>query len=708
MSFKELLLQAQEHKKAGRLPQADALCRHILSSSPQCSEAWYLWGTLASISGNSDAATTLLRRAIDTAHPPSADLHYDLANLLQSQGHDREALFHYAATIRLHPEHVYAYSNQGSVFSRLGRLDEAIASFQSALQINPHLAAVYYNLGNAYKDQGKQTQAIESYQKAIDCLPEQETTLKSQVHNNWGLSLSELRNYNDAITHFQQAIAIAPESCEANYNYGSVLSDQGERRLSLDYFQRALTIKPLYPEAKWASAIAHIPAFFETSEAIDPARADFDKALNELDLWFDSKRTPLGSIAVGASQPFYLAFQDRNNRPLLQKYGNLCSRLMKDWWDRQKRAPPSTHKASTLKVGLISSYFYDHSVWHAIIKGWLKHFDRQKIEIHIFKIGFLNDDETQWAIQNVSSFQTIGPNLQEAVEKIQSKDLSAIIYPEIGMNPLALKLASLRLCPLQMTSWGHPETSGLPTQDYYLSAEAFEPPDADQFYTEKLVRLPNLGCSYQPLETIIQDVSLDQLGIRAGVPLLLSAGQSHKYMPEHDHVFVEIARKLRDCQIVFFTGRLLSEKFSSRLRRAFDTANLPFDQFCVFIPWQKRPLFYGLMKRATLFLDTLSFSGFNTAIQAIECALPVVAYEGRFMRGRLASGILRRMNLSELIASTKDDFVNRVVALAQNSEDQKKIRRHIMEQRSILFEDIESVRALEAFLLKTAHQMTKD
>jgi predicted O-linked N-acetylglucosamine transferase (SPINDLY family) len=64
------------------------------------------------------------------------------------------------------------------------------------------------------------------------------------------------------------------------------------------------------------------------------------------------------------------------------------------------------------------------------------------------------------------------------------------------MDPMT-ELASLRLAPLQAASWGHPETSGLPTIDYYLSAEAFEPPGAQQYYTERLVTLPGTGCSYE-------------------------------------------------------------------------------------------------------------------------------------------------------------------------------------------------------------------
>ena len=47
----------------------------------------------------------------------------------------------------------------------------------------------------------------------------------------------------------------------------------------------------------------------------------------------------------------------------------------------------------------------------------------------------------------------------------------------------------MRLARVQATPWGHPETTGFPTIDYYLSAEALEPPNAAANYTERLVAL---------------------------------------------------------------------------------------------------------------------------------------------------------------------------------------------------------------------------
>jgi len=277
---------------------------------------------------------------------------------------------------------------------------------------------------------------------------------------------------------------------------------------------------------------------------------------------------------------------------------------------------------------------------------------------------------------------------------------------------VTIKLAALRLAPVQMTTWGHPETSGLPTIDYYLSAEDFEPAEeggsgtgpAQEHYTEKLIALPHLGCCYSPLLPDRIDPDLATLGINPDVPRLLCAGFAHKYQPHHDKVLVDIARELGECQIIFIASG--EERNWSLLRRrlgaAFEHAGLDFAKHVVFIPWQDRPAFYGLMQRVDALLDTIGFSGFNTAMQAIECRLPVVTREGRFMRGRLASGILKRMGLTDLIARTDAEYVATAVKLARDEGYRTGIQNRIDVNRAVLFNDTVPIRALEDFLTGAA------
>ena len=169
----------------------------------------------------------------------------------------------------------------------------------------------------------------------------------------------------------------------------------------------------------------------------------------------------------------------------------------------------------------------------------------------MFHLGTETDRETAFARSRTAHFEQNARGLRQWAEAIVGQQLDVLIYPEIGMDPTTVKLASLRLVPVQVTTWGHPETSGLPTIDYYLSAEGLEPANAQESYTEELVLLPNLGCAYQALAVAPIAPDDDALGLRADGPLLLCAGTPYKYAPRYDAVLVAIARELGRCQFVF-------------------------------------------------------------------------------------------------------------------------------------------------------------
>jgi predicted O-linked N-acetylglucosamine transferase (SPINDLY family) len=141
-----------------------------------------------------------------------------------------------------------------------------------------------------------------------------------------------------------------------------------------------------------------------------------------------------------------------------------------------------------------------------------------------------------------------------------------------------------------------------------------------------------------------------------------------------------------------------------RLRKQFDIEGVDFDAHVCVIPNLARPQFFGLMQRSALLLDTLGFSGYNTALQAVECGLPVLAREGDFMRSRLASGIMRRMGISELVASTDEVFVEKAIQLAADATKLRELRLEIARRRHVLFDDIEPIRALERCLTEAVVQ----
>src|SRR5262249_50844727 len=112
-----------------------------------------------------------------------------------------------------------------------------------------------------------------------------------------------------------------------------------------------------------------------------------------------------------------------------------------------------------------------------------------------------------------------------------------LIYPEVGMDPVAVLLAAQRLAPTQCNSWGHPETSGFPTIDYFLSIDLMAPPDVQEYYRGELVRLPILSAYLDPLAPPAISLDRSELGLRETAVVYWCGQSLYKYLPQFDQVF---------------------------------------------------------------------------------------------------------------------------------------------------------------------------
>ena len=682
------------HHKAGRLDEAEGEYRRILVDDTRQFDALHLLGVIEHQKGNYEHAIDLITRAIvqdPTAFPAlnNLGLAYRALNELEKA---REC---FKSAIELNDEYAEAHNNLGLLLQTMGRFDEAVGEFKSVILLRPDFAEAHHNLAIALHSDGNPDEAVASYRRALALNPE-----LAEGHFLLARALESQGKTADALAEYQEALLLKPEMAEAHFQLGSILQDQGMLNDALECFSTALSLRPDYVEAYWAYAMSQIALVYGADDDYRTFTRAFSNALEKLEEWFDSERVKDGHKAVGSQQPFFLAYLEQNNRMLLSKYGDLCRRLMAYWQEQQDITVAIPVRDGKLRLGIISAHVHDQSVWTAIVRGWCQHLDADRISLYIFHTGGPKDEETAYAQSRATYFTHGTRGLRQWVDAIIDQKLDAILYPEIGMDPVTARLANLRLAPVQIAAWGHPETSGFPTIDYYLSAEDFEPHDAQENYREKLVALPHLGCAYKSLDVQATDLDFEALGLNPDCPIFICPGTPVKYLPAHDTVFVRIAQELGRCQFVFFNHfkENLSEKLQQRLEAAFLDADMYFSEHSLYLPWLKRSAFFGLMQRADVYLDTIGFSGFNTAMQSIECGLPIVAWEGQFMRGRLASAIVKRMNLLELIAHTEAEYVDIAVRLARDHNYRRSIRKRIAESRDALFDDLVPVRALERFL----------
>ena len=224
-----------------------------------------------------------------------------------------------------------------------------------------------------------------------------------------------------------------------------------------------------------------------------------------------------------------------------------------------------------------------------MLRGWLSELDRNRFRVFGYHTGFNHDGGTQMAARLCERFVAGARSLDAWRETILADRPHVLVYPELGMNERCIQLAAQRLAPVQCVSWGHPQTSGFPTIDHFLTSDLMEPADGADHYSEKLVRLPNISLFYEPPD--IPAVALDrsEFGLRANAIVYWCAQSLFKYLPPYDSVFPRIAREVSDCQFVFISfqrqhGAHITDAFQHRLQRAFAEYGLRAEDHCVMLP----------------------------------------------------------------------------------------------------------------------------
>ena len=654
--------------RSDRVAEATQLCQESLAVLPNSSELHLNRSNLYERAGDRTSAIASCERAL-TLNSGFIVAQQSLSRLLLDTEQFERAEISYRREIELTPEHFGPRHQLGVVFNRTGRYAEAIELLKQAISLNPDSGASYSSLGAAY------------------------------------INLDQASGETVALAHanYEKAVAVEPGNSDLHHNLGESHQRGGRLDLALSSFDKAIELNPNNVKARWMRVMLWAPAFSSNDDADSPNRSEFESELARFEEWWIKSETD-GASFVGDAQPFFLTYQEENNLPLLQHYGRVCARAMQRWLDRQKSPAFIRPVEKRIRLGIVSPDIRMHSVWMALIKGWFQSFDRERFELVVFSLTDRADSETTWANEKSDIFVGGPRTLTQWVTAIREQNCEVLLYPAVGLHPMIMKLASLRLAQVQINTWGHPDTSGLPTLDWYVSAKCFEPTDAKNHYSERLLLLPHLGNRIQPLNFSSVEPDFGGLNIDLERPILVSPGMPFKYQPANDDIFVEIARRVPHAQLVFFRPSAgdLSDLLKVRLTKKFEAAGLQAADHVHFIRWLDFEEFHCLLRRADMMLDTIGFSGYNTAVQAMECGLPLVTREGRFLRGRLASGVLRRMNLEELIVQTKADYVNLAVRLADDRLYREHIRHQIQHRRSVLFDDQSAMGPFQDFLESAA------
>jgi tetratricopeptide (TPR) repeat protein len=221
---RQVLVEAVQAHRAGRLDEAAALYRRILAAQPTHADALHLSGQIAESKGDHATALALIAQAI-ASNGHIAAFHVSLGVVLLVLGRPDEARRALQRALRLDRDSAEAHNALGNVLLRLGERDASLASYRRALALRPRYAEAHNNLGSALRALRRLDEAETELRRAIDLRPGYASALA-----NLGLVLQEQGRYGEALDGYDRAVANDPTHAAAHGNRAMLLLLLGRLR----------------------------------------------------------------------------------------------------------------------------------------------------------------------------------------------------------------------------------------------------------------------------------------------------------------------------------------------------------------------------------------------------------------------------------------------------------------------------------------------
>ena len=515
-----------------------------------------------------------------------------------------------------------------------------------------------------------------------------------------------MKSYEECSQHARHFLRLVSDISFGYYLAGHAARELGHWRESRNYLMRAVELDPSHMYARVLCCMSAFTVCTDQTEVVSMMRTyavELDALVRGTTLE-TTEQIDNAVDGVGALTPFFLPYLGCNIKDIQMQYGSWICAILAAKYPQFLQPLPLRSSNGKIKIGFVSHYFHNHSNWKIPIRGWLEQLDRQQFAIHCFHTGEISDTATESARSLSDSFLQ-SDDIEVIASSILEHNLDVLIYPGIGMDTVTLKLAALRLAPVQCSSWGHPVTTGMPTVDYFISSDLMELPDGYQHYTEKLVRLPNLSIWYESDEldtTLSSNFTIP--GVDGNDVMFLCNQNLLKYLPQHDCVFTAIAEQVRNARFVFISSHVpeLTDKLVQRLDLAFQSRGLNVADHVSVLPQLNQVDFAALNARADIFLDSIEWSGCNTIFESLPFNKPIITLPGSFMRGRHAYGILKMMGIEDTIATSVEEYIAIAVGLANDAQWREDISSRISRNKHKIYRDRESIKGLEQFLISVS------
>jgi tetratricopeptide (TPR) repeat protein len=595
----------------------------------------------------------------------------------------------FLAEVRVTPDHAPAIAEIGTCLARTGRAREGIPYLQDGLRLRPNMPLAQYSLGLALLTENRRKEALEAldkaitfdagyadayrtrglayvmdgqFEKSVDDL-RAASTLDSQNYKailELGMNFGAAAREQQAARLFELAADSAPNVALPQYLYGQFLINHRMFERGLGYIDRALALDPLQAEH-------HVGRGFGLlgQGRIEEAVVAYRRA-GELDP---------ASAPVAGTLLFALQHKPGVTRAELLREHKRWAMLYRPGAPTERLAFPNTPDPTRRpRLGLVSADMHRHAVAFLTLPAF-EELAKLGYELICYKTDNKREDDDFSARYKAIAvaWRDVSGTDDAALAQQIAEDRIDILFDLAGHtagNRLAVFAG--RAAPIQLGWAGYVGTVGLDTYDGLIADPVEIPPEHDDSYAERPIRLPDCYVSYHP-PVAAPDVA--PLPAADGGRFTFGCfNRPAKLNTEVGKAWARILEQVPDSRILMVYGGLGETSTRDAIYGVLGRGGVPRERVDLVGEGEQSKLLqaYG---QVDLALDPFPYSAGVTTLEAMWMGVPTVTFVGDTFAGRHSATHLTAAGLGGFCTSNIDDYIAMAVGWTSRREELAELRR---------------------------------
>jgi predicted O-linked N-acetylglucosamine transferase (SPINDLY family) len=394
------------------------------------------------------------------------------------------------------------------------------------------------------------------------------------------------------------------------------------------------------------------------------------------------------NIRLYTTAYFFPYFEDRaeNNRQIHNSLAQFCQAGIE--FHAQEKIQtyhqnwnPPTQADKRLKIGYLSHCFSTHSV------GWLarwlfQHHDRENYDIYAYVVNYRSqviDPLQQWFVNNVTEARKLGLKYNEVADQISEDRVDILVDLDSLTLDLSCAVLAMKPAPIQV-SWLGWDAPGIPTVDYMIADPYVLPDNAQDYYSEKIWRLPQTYVAVDGFEVGVPSLRREMLDVPNDAILYFSSQRGYKRHPETARLQLKIIKEVPNSYFLIkgYGDQTAIQRFFLELA---EEEGVSEDRLKFVLPAPSSAMHRANMGIADVVLDTYPYNGATTTLETLWMCVPLVTRVGQQFAARNSYTMLVNAGVSEGIAWTDEEYVEWGVRFGTEPELRQKVHWTLSESR---------------------------